>query len=113
MVPEIDLFVTATDLQGLPPPLSLSDKVVDEYRHRSVFNFKKNSDGKTGATIFGSPQPFLAFAARCTSSFPFAFEPMRLADIDGGRLDRMGKILQKSIRDETRSTMTPSVNIRR
>jgi patatin-related protein len=26
--------------------------------------------------------PFLAFAARCTSSFPFAFEPMCLADMD-------------------------------
>jgi patatin-related protein len=25
--------------------------------------------------------PFLAFAARCTSAFPFAFEPMRLDDI--------------------------------
>ena len=26
--------------------------------------------------------PFLAFAARCTSSFPFAFEPMQLTQID-------------------------------
>ena len=25
--------------------------------------------------------PFLAYAARCTSSFPFAFEPMQLKDI--------------------------------
>lgn len=79
MVPEIDLFVTATDLQGLPVPLKLSDKVVYEYRHRSVFHFRKTA--AEGAGDFGPAfNPFLAFAARATSSFPFAFEPMRLVD---------------------------------
>jgi patatin-related protein len=88
MVPEIDLFVTATDLQGLPLPLSLSDKVVYEYRHRSVFNFKKSGGDESGRDDFtAGNNPFLAFAARCTSSFPFAFEPMRLDDADGGRID--------------------------
>ena len=28
------------------------------------------------ATLISTRIPFLAFAARCTSSFPFAFEPM-------------------------------------
>lgn len=97
---ELDLFITTTDIAGVPLPMRLSDSVVFERRHRNVFHFKyapketiddkpangPASDGKTtteGRNDFlAKNNPFLAFAARCTSSFPFAFEPMRLADID-------------------------------
>lgn len=84
-VEEIDLFITATDIAGLPVPIRLSDSVVYERRHRSVFHFKYASSEATGDEcndFAGENNPFLAFAARCTSSFPFAFEPMRLCDID-------------------------------
>ncbi|HWN66464.1 MAG TPA: patatin-like protein [Haliangium sp.] len=80
-VEELDLFVTATDLAGAPLPLGLSDGVVYERRHRNVFQFKYAAD--TPQNDFASDNnPFLAFASRCTSAFPFAFEPMCLRDID-------------------------------
>jgi patatin-related protein len=80
-VEEIDLFVTTTDIQGVPLPIRLADDVVFERRHRNVFHFIYSADG--GRNDFMERyNPFLAYAARCTSSFPFAFEPMRLCDID-------------------------------
>lgn len=83
-VDELDLFVTATDLGGLPVPLRLSDGVVVKMRHRNVFSFRYDS-GRTGRQkndFHAHNNAFLAFVARCTSAFPFAFEPMRLTDIN-------------------------------
>lgn len=85
-VDEIDLFITTTDIVGTPLPIRLSDTVVYERRHRNVFHFKYASEEVAGDEVRNdfdrTNNPFLAFAARCTSSFPFAFEPMKLADID-------------------------------
>ncbi|MDQ5845568.1 MAG: patatin-like protein, partial [Acidobacteriota bacterium] len=84
-VDELDLFITTTDIQGLTLPLRLSDTIVYEKRHRNVFHFKYENPEATGKyrnDFLGTNDPFMAFAARCTSSFPFAFEPMRLCDID-------------------------------
>ncbi len=84
-VDELDLFITATDIEGVPVPLRLADSVVYERRHRNVFHFKYAKEEVVGDDFNdfrGAFNPFLAFAARCTSSFPFAFEPMRLRDID-------------------------------
>lgn len=83
-VEELDLFVTTTDIQGVPLPVRLADDVVYERRHRNVFHFIYSADGGgSGRNDFMARyNPFLAYAARCTSSFPFAFEPMRLGDID-------------------------------
>lgn len=84
-VEELDLFITSTDLEGTLLPLRLSDTVVYERRHRNVFHFKYATPEATGIKrndFLARNDPFLAFAARCTSSFPFAFEPMRLCDIN-------------------------------
>ncbi len=84
-VDELDLFITTTDIEGVPLPLRLADTVVYERRHRNVFHFKYATAEATGSErndFTPGHNPFLAFAARCTSSFPFAFEPMRLCDID-------------------------------
>jgi patatin-related protein len=85
-VDEIDLFITTTDIAGTPLPIRLSDTVVYERRHRNVFHFKYASQEVAGDEVRNdfdrTNNPFLAFAARCTSSFPFAFEPMKLSDID-------------------------------
>ena len=84
LVDELDLFVTVTDLEGVPQPLRLSDKLVYERRHRNVFHFEHSASGAAdGKGNFAADKnPFLAFAARCTSAFPFAFEPMCLKDIE-------------------------------
>ncbi len=86
-VDELDLFITTTDIEGLLLPLRLADTVVYERRHRNVFHFKYETPQGTGVEhnrndFLANNDPFLAFAARCTSSFPFAFEPMRFCDID-------------------------------
>jgi len=79
-VDELDLFVTVTDFTGVPVPVRLFDRVVSERRHRQFFHFKYK---KGNGSHFGEKyNPFLAFAARSTSAFPLAFEPMRLTDID-------------------------------
>jgi patatin-related protein len=80
LVDEMDLFVTTTDIQGLPLPLKLADGVVWEKRHKNVFHFRY--DRAVGVDHFQQENnPLLAFAARCTSSFPFAFEPFAFDDL--------------------------------
>ena len=75
--PEMDVFITATDIQGLELPIQLTDRTIFEKRHRSVFHLRFGD----GENHFASERnPFLAFAARATSAFPFAFEPACLED---------------------------------
>lgn len=77
LVEELDLFVTATDLEGRDTPLQLARGVVYEKRHahRSHFRYAPREQRSDFAA---EDSPFLAYAARCTSAFPFAFEPMVL-----------------------------------
>ena len=77
---EIDLFATSTDIEGIPVPIQLFDNVVYERRYRNSYHLRF-IDGQRN-DFQADNNPFLAFAARCTSSFPFAFEPMQLCTID-------------------------------
>ena len=84
LVEELDLYVTTTDIVGAPVPLRLFDQVVLERRHKQRFHFSYPSrvalpGQPPGQDFAPDNHAFLAFAARCTSSFPFAFEPMTLA----------------------------------
>jgi patatin-related protein len=84
LVSELDLFITTTDIEGIPLPITLSDSVVYERRYKNVFHFRyatKEATGSNRDDFVKANDPFLAFAARCTSSFPFAFEAMCLSDI--------------------------------
>ncbi len=84
LVDELDLYVTTTDLRGVPVALPLSDSVVNELRHRHVFHLRYAGEQARGQHVndfTGAEDAFLAFAARCTSAFPFAFEPMLLSDL--------------------------------
>jgi patatin-related protein len=91
-VEELDLFVTTTDIEGIPLPIQLGDGVVYERRYRNVFHFRyapdpRPKEDRTKDTDYSRDDfrkrydPFLAFAARCTSSFPFAFDAMQLDDL--------------------------------
>ena len=77
---EIDLFTTTTDIEGVPVPIQLFDNVVFERRFRNSYHLR--FEGGERNDFQPDNNPFLAFAARCTSSFPFAFEPMQLCSID-------------------------------
>jgi patatin-related protein len=86
LVEELDLFVTTTDLTGLRISIRLDNTVANERRHRNVFHFRYacNEAGQVEENDFQTTiNPFLAFSGRCTSSFPFAFEPMQLDDVWG------------------------------
>jgi patatin-related protein len=82
---QLDLAVTATDLAGLALPIRLTDTAtIRERAHRTVFRFAygtKQTIGEDYADDFKDVDLMLGFAARATSSFPAAFEPVRLADI--------------------------------
>ncbi|RNA64048.1 patatin-like protein [Prosthecochloris sp. ZM_2] len=83
-VSSLDLFVTATDLRGLQLPILLSDSVAMEKKHKHVFGFSFRQKGPNTEPVddFADEyDPMLAFASRCTSSFPTAFEPVRINDI--------------------------------
>ncbi|HWK34948.1 patatin-like protein [Sphingomonas sp.] len=73
----LDLFVTVTDFRGHPERLRLnSPPEVVETEHRLIFPFSDHGQGSCGDPVE------LAFAARATSSFPGAFPPLRLAEMD-------------------------------
>ncbi|WP_230480605.1 patatin-like protein [Sphingomonas sp. Leaf21] len=73
----LDLFVTVTDFTGQPQRLRLhSPSEVVETEHRMVVDFTDSGDGKLAAI------PELVFAARATSSFPGAFPPFTVTELD-------------------------------
>ncbi len=86
---KLDLFVTTTDLAGLDAPIQLTGQTIDERIHRTVFRFEYTDETDDGSQAGSSNEftrdydPMLAFAARCTSSFPVAFEPMSFDRIAG------------------------------
>ncbi len=75
----IDLAVTATDFRGHPETLRLnSPPQVDETEHRLAITFRTRvGEGSRLADILE-----LVLAARATASFPGAFPPLTLAEID-------------------------------
>ncbi|MFW2852229.1 patatin-like protein [Sphingomonas sp. TX0543] len=76
----LDLFVTVTDFTGHPERLRLhSPPEVVETEHRLVFPF--SDYGEVHDTL--APAAELAFAARATSSFPGAFPPFTVSELDG------------------------------
>ena len=75
----LDLFVTVTDFHGHPERLALNSPCeVMETEHRLIFSFSDH--GEPRPTL--APIPELAFAARATSSFPGAFPPATVGELD-------------------------------
>ena len=73
----LDLFVTVTDFRGHPERLELhSPAEVLETEHRLVIPFSDHGTGQ-----FADPAE-LTFAARATSSFPGAFPPFMVGELD-------------------------------
>ena len=75
----VDLIVTATDFRGHPETLRLnSPPQVDETEHRLPITFRARvGEGRNLADRLE-----LVLAARATASFPGAFPPLTLAEID-------------------------------
>ena len=81
----LDLYVTVTDFRGHPERLRLnSPPEVVETEHRLVFPF---SDHGEALDTLAHPAE-LAFAARATSSFPGAFPPFTVKELDSVLAER-------------------------
>lgn len=77
----VDLFVTATDFHGSLQLLRLhSPPLVEESEHRMPIGFHARTPAGGGHSLTNPLE--LVFAARATASFPGAFPPLRLAEID-------------------------------
>ena len=77
----IDLFVTTTDFRGHIQYLRLnSPPVVEETEHRLPISFAVRVPREGGKGLADINE--LTFAARATASFPGAFPPLRVAEID-------------------------------
>lgn len=83
----LDLFVTATDLHGISAPIHLTGARLEEKIHKTVFHFAYDQGRKDCNDFTAENDGMLAFAARCTSSFPVAFAPMRFADMPRAHRD--------------------------
>ncbi|HEX8445279.1 MAG TPA: patatin-like protein [Sphingomonas sp.] len=98
----LDLFVTVTDFRGHPERLTLhSPPEIVETEHRLTLAFSNRSEDRR----IGEP-PDLAFAARATASFPGAFPPFSVGELDAvlrarvqpwpGRADFLARALPRS-----------------
>jgi patatin-related protein len=77
----LDLFVTATDFNGHAQTLRLnSPPTVQEAEHRLPIGFRTHADRADARVV--APAPDQVFAARATASFPGAFPPLTLPEID-------------------------------
>ena len=84
LVDELDLWVTATDLEGLPVTIQLLNATAKERRHANRYRFHHPPRG--GLDDFGTDDStFVAYAARSTSAFPFAFDPSVLDAFESDR----------------------------
>ncbi|MFS0848723.1 patatin-like protein [Novosphingobium panipatense] len=76
----LDLFVTATDFKGHLETLRLhSPAVVLESEHRLTFSFHARAQAE-GTPLAAIPE--LVMAARASASFPGAFPPLQIKEID-------------------------------
>ena len=75
----LDLFVTVTDFRGHPETLRLnSPPEITETEHRLTLSFR---DAPGDPATLGDANE-LVFAARATASFPGAFPPFTVAELD-------------------------------
>ncbi|MFP6706751.1 MAG: patatin-like protein [Alphaproteobacteria bacterium] len=81
----LDLFVTLTDFFGYSQSIPLHDpELITEREHRHTLQFRhRHFSGANMTSDFDTDDlPGLVFAARATASFPGAFPPARIAEID-------------------------------
>jgi patatin-related protein len=81
----LDLLVTATDFRGLDRSIFIHDPpVLTEREHRRPFHFQLYHDksGHLRSDFDLDSVPSLAFAARASASYPGAFPPAQIREVD-------------------------------
>jgi patatin-related protein len=82
---KLDLLVTATDFRGLDRSILIHDPPVvqeREHRHMFRFSFEHHKTGHVQSDFDFENVPSLTFAARASASYPGAFPPAQLREID-------------------------------
>lgn len=82
---KLELIVSVTDFYGYTQDIPLHDPPsIQEREHRHVlkFNYVQHVSGQARSEFDTPHIPGLAFAARATSSFPGAFPPTQIGEID-------------------------------
>jgi patatin-related protein len=81
----LDLFVTVTDYRGDRHSIQLHDPpVVEETEHRRIiaFSSRRLLSGELSSEFGPDYVPALVFSSRATSSFPGAFRPATISEMD-------------------------------
>ncbi len=81
----LDLLVTATDFRGLDRAIFIHDPpVLTEREHRRPFHFQlyHEKSGHLRSDFDLDNVPSLAFATRASASYPGAFPPARIREVD-------------------------------
>lgn len=82
----LDLIVSVTDFHGYSQNIPLHDPVSireREHRHILKFSYFQHPSGAVESDFDMEHVPGLVFAARATSSFPGAFPPARIVELEG------------------------------
>jgi patatin-related protein len=82
---ELELFVTVTDFFGYQRNIPLHDPPIvreREHRHVLAFRYRRWHGGDEVTELDQEHLPGLVFAARATSSFPGAFPPMQIRELE-------------------------------
>lgn len=88
----LTLAVTVTDYHGFRQTIPAhAPPRIEEREHRHVLNFayRRGADGRVESDFGDDALPGLIFAARATASFPGAFPPAQLSQMDA-LVDRRG-----------------------
>ena len=113
----LDLFVTLTDYYGYQELVQIHDPpLIHELEHHHVlrFTYRRHSDGEVESDFELDNAPGLAFAARATSSFPGAFPPARIVEMDEvvaqrqRRWPRRAEFIAKGFPDHLREGIDPA-----
>ncbi len=81
----LDLMITVTDYHGAEKLIFLHDPIfVREREHRQILRFRaaRSSEARVQSDFDLSNVPSLAFAGRASASYPGAFPPAQIAEMD-------------------------------
>jgi patatin-related protein len=113
----LDLYVTVTDFHGHQQLVQIHDPpLIHELEHHQVlhFGYRRHASGEIDSDFELDNAAGLAFAARATSSFPGAFPPARIVEMDevvAERQDtwaRRSEFISKSFQSHMRAGIDPA-----
>ena len=113
----LDLFVALTDYYGYQQLVQIHDPpLIHERDHHHIlhFGYRRHSNGEVESDFGLDNAPGLAFAARATSSFPGAFPPARIVEMNEVVVQRQGswprraEFIAKSFPNHLRAGIDPT-----